>query len=382
MNVVVTPSAAASISRRIRVMLVDDAVVVRGLFARWVEAEPDLEVVATLRTGRDAVNQLERVDPDVVVLDVDMPELDGIAALPLLLDKKRDLVVIMASTLTRRNAEISLRALSLGAADYIPKPGSNREVSASTAFRRDLIEKIRQLGLRAKRLRHGIKARVSRPAKSAPSIVPATEEIALPRLRQMPLTPPRVLVIGASTGGPQALNRLVVQIDTVIQRAPVLITQHMPPTFTAVLAEHLARVSKFPVREATDGEEVNAGAIYLAPGGKHMKVERRDGTAVIAIDDGPMVNFCKPAVDPLFASAAQVWGNKVLALVLTGMGSDGLAGAKEIVAAGGYVIAQDEETSVVWGMPGQVTTAGLCSAVLPLPEIGGRITRLFTGERQ
>lgn len=381
MNVVVTP-AAASISRRIRVMLVDDAVVVRGLFARWVEAEPDLEVVATLRTGRDAVNQLERVDPDVVVLDVDMPELDGIAALPLLLEKKRDLVVIMASTLTRRNAEISLRALSLGAADYIPKPGSNREVSASTAFRRDLIEKIRQLGLRAKRLRHGIKARVSRPAKSAPSIVPATEEIAPLRLRQMPLTPPRVLVIGASTGGPQALNRLVVQIDTVIQRAPVLITQHMPPTFTAVLAEHLARVSKFPVREASDGEEVNAGAIYLAPGGKHMKVERRDGMAVIAIDDGPMVNFCKPAVDPLFASAAQVWGNKVLALVLTGMGSDGLAGAKEIVAAGGHVIAQDEETSVVWGMPGQVTNAGLCSAVLPLPEIGGRITRLFTGERQ
>ncbi len=382
MNVVVTPSAAASISRRIRVMLVDDAVVVRGLFARWVEAEPDLEVVATLRTGRDAVNQLERVDPDVVVLDVDMPELDGIAALPLLLEKKRDLVVIMASTLTRRNAEISLRALALGAADYIPKPGSNREVSASTAFRRDLIEKIRQLGLRAKRLRHGIKARVSRPHKSAPSIVPAAEEITPLRLRQMPLTPPRVLVIGASTGGPQALNRLVVQIDTVIQRAPVLITQHMPPTFTAVLAEHLARVSKFPVREASDGEEVNAGAIYLAPGGKHLKVERRDDMAVIAIDDGPMVNFCKPAVDPLFASAAQVWGSKVLALVLTGMGSDGLAGAKEIVAAGGHVIAQDEETSVVWGMPGQVTNAGLCSAVLPLPEIGGRITRLFTGERQ
>jgi two-component system chemotaxis response regulator CheB len=381
MNVVVTPPAAASISRRIRVMLVDDAVVVRGLFARWVEAEPDLEVVATLRTGRDAVNQLERVDPDVVVLDVDMPELDGIAALPLLLQKKRDLVVIMASTLTRRNAEISLRALSLGAADYIPKPGSNREVSASTAFRRDLIEKIRQLGLRAKRLRHGVKARVSRPAKSAPSIVPSAEEVTPLRLRQMPLTPPRVLVIGASTGGPQALNRLVVQIDTVIQRAPVLITQHMPPTFTAVLAEHLARVSKFPVREASDGEEVNAGAIYLAPGGKHLKVERRDGLAVIAIDDGPMVNFCKPAVDPLFASAAQVWGSKVLALVLTGMGSDGLAGAKEIVAAGGHVFAQDEETSVVWGMPGQVTNAGLCSAVLPLQEIGGRITRLFTGER-
>src|SRR6478752_6163486 len=241
MNVVVTPSAAASISRRIRVMLVDDAVVVRGLFARWVEAEPDLEVVATLRTGRDAVNQLERVDPDVVVLDVDMPELDGIAALPLLLEKKRDLVVIMASTLTRRNAEISLRALSLGAADYIPKPGSNREVSASTAFRRDLIEKIRQLGQRAKRLRSVAPARAP---KSAPSIVPQLEEIVAPpsmTLRPMPTTSPRVLLIGSSTGGPQALNLLVAEIGGVIQRAPVLITQHMPPTFTAVLAEHLAR---------------------------------------------------------------------------------------------------------------------------------------------
>jgi two-component system chemotaxis response regulator CheB len=387
MNLVVSPrSGAAAVRRRIRVMLVDDAVVVRGLFARWVESEPDLEVVATLRTGREAVDQLERVDPDVVVLDVDMPELDGIAALPLLLEKKRDLVVIMASTLTRRNAEISLRALSLGAADYIPKPGSNREVSASTAFRRDLIEKIRQLGLRAKRLRSAEPARPHHEPKQAPSIVPPSpaEEAAPPprvSLRPMPLTPPRVLVIGSSTGGPQALNALVAHIDGVLQRAPVLITQHMPPTFTAVLAEHLARVAKRPVREAVDGEEITAGVIYLAPGGKHMKVARRDNTVVIAIEDGPLVNFCKPAVDPLFASAAEVWGSKVLALVLTGMGSDGLAGAKTIVAAGGHVMAQDEATSVVWGMPGQVTNAGLCSAVLPLPEIAGKLSRLFSGER-
>jgi two-component system chemotaxis response regulator CheB len=198
----------------------------------------------------------------------------------------------------------------------------------------------------------------------------------------MPLTPPRVLLIGSSTGGPQALNSLAAQIGSVIDRAPVLITQHMPPTFTAVLAEHLARVAGRPVREAIDGEEVNAGTIYLAPGGKHMKVARRDGTAVIVIDDGPLVNFCKPAVDPLFASAAEVWGHKVLALVLTGMGSDGLAGAKTIVASGGHILAQDELTSVVWGMPGQVAQAGLCSAVLPLPDIAGKLTRLFVGERQ
>jgi two-component system chemotaxis response regulator CheB len=385
MNLVVTPPSPAAANRRIRVMLVDDAVVVRGLFARWVESEPDLDVVATLRTGREAVDQLERVDPDVVVLDVDMPDLDGIAALPLLLEKKRDLVVIMASTLTRRNAEISLRALSLGAADYIPKPGSNREVSASTAFRRDLIEKIRELGLRARRLRRTVPPlRPSLEVRSAPPIVPhPIEEVAAPppSLRPMPTLPPKVLVIGSSTGGPQALNSLIAEIGGVLQRAPVLITQHMPPTFTAVLAEHLGRVAKRPVREAVDGEEIIAGTVYIAPGGKHMKVVRRDGNAVIAIEDGPLVNFCKPAVDPLFASAAEVWGNKVLALVLTGMGSDGLAGSKSIIAAGGHVMAQDEETSVVWGMPGQVTNAGLCSAVLPLPEIAAKLTRLFTGER-
>src|SRR5664280_553474 len=227
MNVDVAPeSSNSAIGRRIRVMIVDDAVVVRGLFGRWVEAEPDLEVVASLRTGREAVNQVERADPDVVVLDVDMPELDGIAALPLLLEKKRDLVVIMASTLTRRNAEISLKALSLGATDYIPKPASNREVTGSPSFRRDLIEKIRQLGLRSKRLRPGnLYARVP-GAGAAPALppklrAPAAQPIAL---RPLPATAPRVLVIGSSTGGPQALNAIVTQIGSVLDRAPVSYT--------------------------------------------------------------------------------------------------------------------------------------------------------------
>ena len=384
MNVVVAPvSSNNAIGRRIRVMIVDDAVVVRGLFGRWVEAEPDLEVVASLRTGREAVNQVERADPDVVVLDVDMPELDGLAALPLLLEKRRDLVVIMASTLTRRNAEISLKALSLGATDYIPKPASNREVTGSPSFRRDLIEKIRQLGLRSKRLRPGnLYARVP-GAGAAPALppklrAPAAQPIAL---RPLPATAPRVLVIGSSTGGPQALNAIVTQIGSVLDRAPVLITQHMPSTFTTILAEHLARLTKRPAREAVEGEEVNAGTIYLAPGGRHMSVVRRDGIAVIALDDGPLVNFCKPAVDPLFSSAAEVWGPKVLALVLTGMGSDGLRGAQAIAAAGGCILAQDEPTSVVWGMPGQVAHAGLCSAVLPLDEIAPRLTRLFAGDK-
>ena len=338
-----------------------------------------------------------------MVLDIDMPELDGIAALPLLLAKKPDLIVIMASTLTRRNAEISLRALSLGATDYIPKPTTNQEVSGSPEFHRDLIEKIRHLGLRARRRRDPQATETS----IAPPLVPSAAPVAAPVqarasrstsavkpihtlhgeahaaivLRASPLTPPRVLLIGASTGGPQALNAIVAQIGGVIDRAPVLITQHMPPTFTTILAEHLARSSNRPTREGVDGEEINAGTIYLAPGGKHMSVTRRDGVAVIAIGDGAMVNFCKPAVDPLFSSAAEVWGAKALALVLTGMGSDGLFGAQAVVEAGGQVIAQDEATSVVWGMPGQVAQNGLCSAVLPLDEIAPRLTRLFAGER-
>jgi two-component system chemotaxis response regulator CheB len=367
----------------IRVMVVDDSVVVRGLVSRWIEAEPDLVVAASLRTGRDAVNQIERADPDVVVLDVEMPDLDGIAALPLLLAKKPDLVVIMASTLTRRNAEVSLKALSLGAADYIPKPESSREVTTSLSFRRDLIEKIRQLGARRKR-RIG-DARERAPA-ATPSVAlrppvkePAPIEVAL---RPFSTALPRILLIGSSTGGPQAVTALIGKLGGMLAQAPVLITQHMPPTFTTIFAEHLARASGRPAREAEEGEPINAGRIYVAPGGRHLRITRRNGTAVIALDDGPPVNFCKPAVDPLFASAAEVWGNWNLAIVLTGMGTDGSRGAAELVGAGGSVIAQDEATSVVWGMPGSVAQAGLCSAVLPLDAIAPKIVRLFAGDRR
>jgi len=201
-------------------------------------------------------------------------------------------------------------------------------------------------------------------------------------LRPMPLIAPRVLLIGCSTGGPQALNAIIAKIGSVIDRSPVLITQHMPATFTAILAEHLQRLSGRPVAEGQDGEEIRAGHVYIAPGGRHMRVARRDnGTAVIALDDGPLVNFCKPSVDPMFDSAAAVWGSKVMGVVLTGMGTDGLNGSKAVTAAGGHVMAQDEATSVVWGMPGQVAHAGLASAVLPLNEIAPKLIRMFAGER-
>jgi two-component system chemotaxis response regulator CheB len=383
MSVALASSSTPTSMRQepLRVMVVDDSVVIRGLIARWIGSEPDMVVAASLRTGLDAVNQIERVNPDVAVLDIEMPELDGISALPLLLAKKRNLIIIMASTLTRRNAEISFKALSLGASDYIPKPESTREATAAETFHHDLIQKIRSLGAKVRRT--ASPSSPLAPALDRPRELLARAPVAQPQLlrRAFSTQAPRVLLIGSSTGGPQALMSLVTELGPVIDRFPVLITQHMPPTFTTILAEHLARSSHRPALEAVDGEIVKAGRIYLAPGGRHMRVVRHGADAAIVLDDGPPVNFCKPAVDPLFASAIDVWQGGVLALVLTGMGSDGMRGGKEIVAAGGSVIAQDEASSVVWGMPGSAANAGICAAVLPLNQIGQKLVRLFSGDR-
>lgn len=356
----------------IKVMVVDDAVVVRGLVGRWLAEEPDMILVAAHRSARDAVADIARKQPDVVILDIEMPDMDGMTALPLMIAEKRDLVVVMASTLTRRNAEISLRALSLGAADYVPKPESNAGVTMSPAFRRELIDKVRALG-RKRRIgqRHG------QPAAELRSAAPASHHT----LRPFSTTRPKVLAIGASTGGPQALSVVLKALGTLIDQVPVLITQHMPPTFTTILAEHAAKSTGRPAAEAQDGEPILPGRVYVAPGAKHFTIVR-DGTRVIArLDDGPPIQFCKPAVNPLFQSVAQVYGAAGFGCVLTGMGSDGAQGAAAITAAGGSVIAQDEASSVVWGMPGAVTQAGLASAVLPLNDIAPRIVRVFAGDR-
>jgi two-component system chemotaxis response regulator CheB len=401
--------------KTIRVVVVDDAVVVRSLLARWIDAEADMRVVASLPSGRETIAWFDKNDADIVLLDIEMPDLDGITALPLLLQKKRDLTVIMVSTFTRRSAEISLRALSLGAADYIPKPESTREVTTSISFRRELLEKVRALGLRRRP-----SARMQAPPlvpPSAPAAAPDAAPHPAPRsrkggahhhaherhaqdhgqaqaagynlvpdqgsihLRPFALTTPRVLLIGSSTGGPQALTALIEKLPAAVDRAPVLITQHMPPTFTTVMAEHLSRVGGRGAHEAEDGEPVLAGGIYVAPGGRHMRVVRDDDAVRIAIGDDEPIHFCKPAVDALFSSAAEVWGSASLALVLTGMGTDGTRGATDLVAAGGSVIAQDETTSVVWGMPRSVAQAGLCSAVLPLDQIAQKVLRLLSGDR-
>jgi two-component system chemotaxis response regulator CheB len=365
--------ASSSITARaIRVMIVDDAVVVRGLMSHWLSEESGIEVVGAFRNGREAVDNVLKLKPDVVILDIEMPELDGLSALPLLLARKPDLVVIMASTLTRRNAEVSLKALSLGAVDYVTKPEASREIMFTQSFRREIVEKIRQLGRR--RAPAPLRPKALRGEVGDPHEQPIS-------LRPFSSLPPRVLVIGSSTGGPQALQVMVRGLSSVLGRLPVVITQHMPPTFTAILAEHLARAANRPAHEGVHGETIKPGMLYLAPGGKHMRLARQAETAVIVIGDEPPVHFCKPAVDPLFQSAAAAFGSSLLAIVLTGMGTDGTEGARDVASAGGSIIAQDEASSVVWGMPGSAAHSGVCSAVLSLDDIAPKIVRLVNGDR-
>lgn len=377
-------STAGTANEPIRVMVVDDSVVVRGLIGRWLEEDPAVTVVASHRNGRLAVEDVLKSNPDVVILDIEMPDMDGLTALPLLLEKKRNLVVVIASTLSRRNAEISLRALSLGAADYIPKPDSNSSLTTSTEFRRELLEKVTNLGRRAR-------GRTGQPATAPvgtarPATTPAPSALRSLRpatftLRTYSLTRPRILAVGSSTGGPQALNTLFADIGASIGQVPVVLTQHMPPTFTAILAEHLAKASSRPAAEGREGEVIKPGCIYVAPGGKHMTLAKNGADVVIKITDGPPVNFCKPAVDPLFHSVVEIYGAATFGIILTGMGSDGAEGVRQIGQAGGSVIAQDEASSVVWGMPGAAAHTGMCSDVMPIGEIGRKVSKILLGGR-
>lgn len=396
-------AGAVPSSDPIKVMVVDDAVVIRGLLTRWLGEDKDLNVVGSHRNGKLAVADIEKSNPDVVVLDIEMPEMDGMTALPLMLAKKRDLVVIMASTLTRRNAEISLKALSLGAADYVPKPESTSEVTTSVDFRRELIEKVKALGARAIRMRGpartmraetraGRAAQPAAPARARPAVdtrasfrgaaQPAAAAPSKFKLRPYSSARPRILAIGSSTGGPQALQDVMKDVGTAMNDVPVVITQHMPPTFTAILAEHMGKAAMRPSKEGEDGETIKPGNIYVAPGGKHMVLDKDGGAVKIRLTDGPPINFCKPAVDPLFDSIAKVFGSAALGVILTGMGSDGADGVRTIAAGGGSIITQDEATSVVWGMPGAAAHTGMCSEVLPLKEIGPKVSRVLKGNRR
>ncbi len=355
-------------------MVCDDSAVIRAAITAILRADPGIEVVARVANGQAALDALKLYDVDVVVLDIEMPVMDGLTALPLLLAASPGIAVVMASTLTVRGAEISMRALRLGAADTLAKP-SAAEVGRDDRFRAELIAKV--LGLtRLRRRGRTTLAAGSAPAGALPAYMPGAP-IAL---RPLPMTPPKLLAIGSSTGGPNALFALVQSLRSGLG-VPVVITQHMPAAFVSILAQHIDRLGVLPCAAAQDGDVLVPGRILLAPGDHHMLIRKKAGQLVVELSDSAPEQFCRPAVDPMLRSASDAAGGRVLAVILTGMGSDGLAGARHLIEAGGAVLAQDEATSVVWGMPGAVARAGLASAVLPLAELGGRILSVIDGPR-
>lgn len=350
----------------ISVLVVDDSVVVRRVIVDALEAEPDIRVVGTAANGRIALTKIAQLNPDIVTLDIEMPELDGLGTLRELRKTNRTLPVIMFSTLSVAGATATLDALSAGASDFVTKPSNTGSFAeAQRMIREQLVPKIHSLTGNALR----------RPGFTTPP----------PPVRPRPLAPvpPRTgklaaLTIAASTGGPDALSKVIAKLPANLP-VPVLIVQHMPPVFTKMFAERLDRGSAVKVVEATDSVPVQPGVVYLAPGDYHLTVTARPGGVVTRLNQGPPENSCRPAADVLFRSVAEVYGATALAVVLTGMGQDGMRGADRLHQAGAEVIAQDQASSVVWGMPGAVVAAGLADTVLPLEEIGAFLTtRLAT----
>ncbi len=347
----------------IRVMICDDSVVVRSALAALLATDPAIEVVAKVANGRAALDGVRAHQVDVVMLDIEMPVMDGLTALPLLLAASPGVAVIMVSSQTTRGAEVSMQALRLGASDYLLKPSA--EMAGDQRFRSALIAMMRGLG-RMRRVQQ-------QPAAPAPRVV-------LPALRPAPRFPPKLLAIGSSTGGPNALFALVKQLSPKLQ-VPVVITQHLPAGFSPILAQHIERLGVLPCTEAKEGEAILPGRIVLAPGDRHLMVRRKGAGLVAQLADTPPENFCRPAVDPMLRSACEAVDGRVLVAMLTGMGQDGLLGSQTIIAAGGALVAQDEASSVVWGMPGAVVKAGLAHAVLPLSQMGAKLMGMITGAK-
>jgi two-component system, chemotaxis family, protein-glutamate methylesterase/glutaminase len=349
---------------RTRILIADDSVVARQAVNDALADDPRFEVVGTARNGRVAVEKLAQLKPDLIILDVEMPEMDGLEALTEIRKIAPYLPVIMLSAFTTRGAAVTVEALARGASDYVPKPKTDDLPSAVAALRDELAPRIVQLcTLGEKRRRRRVTGPADPAAHAAPTRAPTTGKR------------PELIAVGSSTGGPNALRELLVGLGTGFP-LPIMIVQHMPPMFTRLLAERLSIESGLKVVEATSGDGLVPGTVYLAPGDHHMIVARgKEGLAVL-LHQGAEVNSCRPSVDVLFRSVAETCGDATLAVVLTGMGSDGLAGCARVHAARGRVLVQDESTSVVWGMPGLVAQAGLADRVVPLDEMAAEVRRI------
>jgi two-component system chemotaxis response regulator CheB len=378
----------------IRVLVVDDSVVIRRIVTMVLTEDPDITVVGSAPNGKAALEKVDQLVPDAMTLDVEMPIMDGVTAVRHLRRKHPRLPVVMFSTLTERGAEATLDALAAGASDYVTKPANVGSVAQSMdSIRTQLIPKLKAL-VAARRPGFGTSpaprpalgpgAAPARRARNAPDgsttpaapVAPAPVGRTAPTAARVPLARPTpgargsisVLAIASSTGGPDALTSVIPHLPADLP-VPVVLVQHMPPVFTRLFAQRLDHKSRLSVREAVNGEPLAAGAVYVAPGDFHLSVERRGTTVHAVLTQTDPENFCRPAADVLFRSVARVYGRTALGLVLTGMGHDGAKGAEAMVAAGGRIFIQDEATSVVWGMPGAVSRAGLAECTLPLPDI-------------
>jgi two-component system chemotaxis response regulator CheB len=358
--------------RLIRVLVVDDSLVMRSLLRMVLGTEPRIIVAGTASDGESALKAMDQLRPDLVLMDIEMPGLDGLSTLRRMRVLHRKMPVIMCSTLTRRGAGVTIEALALGAADYVTKP--DRACSREDA--------IWQLAVQLVPKVLALTASLDEAQSRTPPLAPMPVPVVKPAVRQSGFAQPRVMVLGISTGGPAALDRLIPALPADFP-LPILLVQHMPQLFTRLLAERLDQRSKLNVSEAVDSEPVVAGHVYVAPGDQHMKVVVAQGnrSSVLRITQGPPENHCRPAVDVLFRSAIPVYGRGVLGVIMTGMGSDGLLGCQGIRNAGGTILAQDEESSVVWGMPGSVVKAGLADRIVPLSGMAAEILR-FAGNRE
>jgi two-component system chemotaxis response regulator CheB len=351
------------------VLVVDDSVVIRRLVCHALEEDPALEVVAVAANGAIAMSRIAQTNPDVITLDIEMPEMDGLEMLRRLRREGHNTRVVMFSTMTERGAAATLDALALGADDYVTKASNAGSLDVSMAnLRQQLIPKIRQFFYFAPPR----ETQLSTP----PPVIRAQAPPLLPFKRVFSLA--RAVAIGVSTGGPAALGAIMPQFPTGF-RLPIFIVQHMPPLFTRLLAERLDTLTSLTVTEAVAGERPEPGRVYVARGDYHMRAVNGPNGVMIVTDQGPPENSCRPAVDVLFSSLAETYGGAVVAAVLTGMGQDGFRGAQRLKAQGAYILAQDEATSVVWGMPGAVVEGGAADEVVPLAQVVPAILKQVGG---